>query len=215
MAKLTKRKRKELREKELAKAKLQDQLDSYEEKKAEIEIENTLNPFKIGSVSPNNPIILEFYRALKNKKVYGAFSNRYKIIPIDHIEKRRALNSGNRISIGNITIRPNKNDIDFLKRARLITRMISASNYQTSYTNGLTTRKALGCYAEEYFKDKEYLVKHSLTYFQILFGIIYIIVGLSLMFGVIYYFWGGLSLLIIVMLILIFFLVASHILLRS
>ena len=47
---------------------------------------------------------------------------------------------------------------------------------------------------EEYFKDKKYPIKHSLLYYQFVFGTASVIIGLSMICGLIYYFWGGLVL---------------------
>lgn len=54
--------------------------------------------------------------------------------------------------------------------------------------------KALGYYAKEYFKEKDYHIKHSLLYYQFVFGTASVIVGLLMILGLIYYFWGGLVL---------------------
>ena len=35
--------------------------------------ETTLNAFHNSGVEPNNPIVLDFLKALKKQKVYGAF----------------------------------------------------------------------------------------------------------------------------------------------
>ena len=48
----------------------------------------------------------------------------------------------------------------------------------------------LRLYAEDYLSKKSYPIKHSLLYYQFLFGIGSAVVGLVLIFCLIYYMWG-------------------------
>lgn len=164
--------------------------------------ETTLNVYHNSGVETNNPIVLDFYKALKNQKVFGSFCSLFKMHGLDAGEKISALRTDDLSYVGNIAIRPF--DSDFIKRVQIIRRMIHNNNYDHSKSVSImTVPKALGYYAKEYFKDKEYPIKHSLLYYQFVFGTASVIIGLFIIFGLIYYFWGGLVLGII--LIAIFF----------
>ena len=155
--------------------------------------ETTLNDCHDSGVETNNPIVLDFYKALKNQKVFGSFCSLFKIRGLNTEEKKSALRKHESFCVGDITIRPFESD--FIKRAQIIRRMIYKNNYDHSKSVSLmTVSKALGYYAKEYFKDKKYPIKHSLLYYQFVFGTASVIVGLFMIFGLIYYFWGGLVL---------------------
>lgn len=164
--------------------------------------ETTLNVYHNSGVDTNNPIVLDFYKALKNQKVFGSFCSLFKMHDLDVGEKISALRTDELSYVGDIAIRPFESD--FIKRVQIICRMIRNNNYDHSKSVSImTVPKALGYYAKEYFKDKEYPIKHSLLYYQFVFGTASVIIGLFMIFGLIYYFWGGLVLGII--LIAIFF----------
>ena len=164
--------------------------------------ETTLNVYHNSGVETNNPIVLDFYKALKNQKVFGSFCSLFKMHDLDVGEKISALRTHELSYVGDIAIRPF--DSDFIKRVQIIRRMIHNNNSDHSKSVSImTVPKALGYYAKEYFKDKEYPIKHSLLYYQFVFGTASVIIGLFMIFGLIYYFWGGLVLGII--LIVIFF----------
>ena len=164
--------------------------------------ETTLNVYHNSGVETNNPIVLDFYKALKNQKVFGSFCSLFKICGLNADEKKSALRTHELSYVGDIAIRPFESD--FIKRVQIMHRMIQNNNYNHSKSvSTMTVRKALGYYAKEYFKDKEYPIKHSLLYYQFVFGTASVIIGLFMIFGLIYYFWGGLVLGII--LIAIFF----------
>ena len=155
--------------------------------------ETTLNVHHNSCVETNNPIVLDFYKALKNQKVFGSFCSLFKMRGLNVEEKKSALRSHELFYVGDIFIRPFESD--FIKRAQIIRRMIRNNNYDHSKSvSTMTVTKALGYYAKEYFKDKEYPVKHSLLYYQFMCGTASVIVGLFMIFGLIYYFWGGLVL---------------------
>ena len=155
--------------------------------------ETTLNVYHNSGVETNNPIVLDFYKALKNQKVFGSFCSLFKMCGLNADEKKSALRTHELSYVGDIAIRPFEND--FMKRVQIIRRMINNNNYNHSKSvSTMTVRKALGYYAKEYFKDKEYPIKHSLLYYQFVFGTASVIIGLFMIFGLIYYFWGGLVL---------------------
>lgn len=155
--------------------------------------ETTLNDSHDSGVETNNPIVLDFYKALKNQKVFGSFCSLFKMRGLDTVEKKSALRKHESCCVGDITIRPFESD--FIKRVQIIRRMIHINNYDHSKSVSLmTVSKALGYYAKEYFKDEKYPIKHSLLYYQFVFGTASVIIGLSMICGLIYYFWGGLVL---------------------
>lgn len=155
--------------------------------------ETTLNVYHNSGVETNNPIVLDFYKALKNQKVFGSFCSLFKMCGLNADEKKSALRTHELSYVGDIAIRPFESD--FMKRVQIIRRMINNNNYNHSKSvSTMTVRKALGYYAKEYFKDKEYPIKHSLLYYQFVFGTASVIIGLFAIFGLIYYFWGGLVL---------------------
>lgn len=155
--------------------------------------ETTLNVYHNSGVETNNPIVLDFYKALKNQKVFGSFCSLFKICGLNADEKKSALRTHELSYVGGIVIRPFESD--FMKRVQIIRRMINSNNYNHSKSvSTMTVPKALGYYAKEYFKDKEYPIKHSLLYYQFVFGTASVIIGLFAIFALIYYFWGGLVL---------------------
>ena len=155
--------------------------------------ETTLNIYHNSGVETNNPIVLDFYKALKNQKVFGSFCSLFKMYGLNTEEKKSALRTHELSYVGGIVIRPFESD--FMKRVQIIRRMIHNNNYNHSKSiSTMTVRKALGYYAKEYFKDKEYPIKHSLLYYQFVFGTASVIIGLFAIFALIYYFWGGLVL---------------------
>ena len=155
--------------------------------------ETTLNVYHNSGVETNNPIVLDFYKALKNQKVFGSFCSLFKICGLNADEKKSALRTHELSYVGDIAIRPFESD--FMKRVQIMRRMIQSNNYNHSKSvSTMTVPKALGYYAKEYFKDKEYPIKHSLLYYQFVFGTASVIIGLFTIFGLIYYFWGGLVL---------------------
>jgi hypothetical protein len=165
--------------------------------------ETTLNVYHNSGVETNNPIVLDFYKALKNQKVFGSFCSLFKMCGLNADEKKSALRTHDLSYVGDIAIRPFESD--FMKRVQIIRRMINSNNYNHSKSvSTMTVRKALGYYAKEYFKDKEYPIKHSLLYYQFVFGAASVIIGLFTIFGLIYYFWGGLVLGIILIMIFIY-----------
>lgn len=155
--------------------------------------ETTLNVYHNSGVETNNPIVLDFYKALKNQKVFGSFCSLFKMRGLNADEKKSALRTHELSYVGDIAIRPFESD--FMKRVQIMRRMIQSNNYNHSKSvSTMTVPKALGYYAKEYFKDKEYPIKHSLLYYQFVFGTTSVIIGLFAIFGLIYYFWGGLVL---------------------
>ena len=155
--------------------------------------ETTLNVHHNSGVETNNPIVLDFYKALKNQKVFGSFCSLFKMRGLNVEEKKSALKTHEALTIGSFTILSFESD--FIKRVKIIRRMIHENNYDHSKSVSIMSiPKALGYYAKEYFKDKEYPIKHSLLYYQFVFGTASVIIGLFMIFGLIYYFWGGLVL---------------------
>lgn len=156
--------------------------------------ETTLNVHHNSGVETNNPIVLDFYKALKNQKVFGSFCSLFKMRGLNVEEKKSALRTHETLTIGSLTILSSF-ESDFIKRVQIIRRMIHENNYDHSKSVSIMNiPKALGYYAKEYFKDKEYPIKYSLLYYQFVFGTASVIIGLFMIFGLIYYFWGGLVL---------------------
>lgn len=155
--------------------------------------ETTLNVYHNSGVETNNPIVLDFYKALKNQKVFGSFCSLFKMRGLNVEEKRTALRAHETLTIGSITIRTF--ECDFIKKVQILRRMVHGNNYDHSKSiSRMSVPKAFWYYAKEYFKDKEYPIKHSLLYYQFVFGTASVIIGLFMIFGLIYYFWGGLVL---------------------
>ena len=183
------------------------------EKKALDVRETTLNYYHNSSVETNDPIVIDFYKALKKQKVFGSFCALYKMHCLCFEEKKSALKSQEPICLGDIGLTPFDND--FIKRVQILRRMIHSNNYgYLKFISKMTVTKAFGYYAKEYFKNKHYNVKHSLLYFQFAFGTASTIIGLLMIFGLIYYFWGGLVLGIILIATFIYSCIGIYILCR-
>lgn len=144
-------------------------------------------------IGKNHQLVQDFCRALKNKKVFGLFRIRYTIRDVSSIEKRNALRAFGPIPLNGITLYDSTNDSDLIKRLKVLLRMIDLNNYDVrkwKKLNNTTISSYLKFYAEDYLSKKSYPIKHSLLYYQFLFGIGSTIVGLVLMFCLIYYMWG-------------------------
>ena len=167
-------------------------------------IEKTLNKDYWADVSLKNPLVLYFYKALKRQKVFGAFCAVFKMSRLLYLEKKNALKvKSYTFQIGNLdileqTLFSNSGEptFGFLGKIGILNAMTqSIPSEQSKLIDSKMTRpKALWYYAKEYFKDKEYPIKHSLLYYQFVFGTASVIIGLFVIFGLIYYFWGGLVL---------------------
>ena len=147
-------------------------------------------------ISKNHQLVRDFCRALKDKKVFGLFRIRYLIRDISPSEKRYALKTCDIINLKDITLHYNgtSNKSDLLKRLQVLISMIKANNYNVNKWNNMDGRlvitKFLNLYVEDYLNKKSFPIKHSLLYYQFLFGIGSTVVGLILMFCFIYYMWG-------------------------
>ena len=105
--------------------------------------ETTLNVYHNSGVETNNPIVLDFYKALKKQKVFGSFCSLFKMHDLDVGGKMSALRTHELSYIGDIVIRPFESD--FMKRVQIIRRMIHYNNYDHSKSvSTMTVRKALG-----------------------------------------------------------------------
>lgn len=144
-------------------------------------------------IGKNHQLVQDFCRALKNKKVFGLFRIRYSIRDVSPVEKRNALRAFVSIPLNGITLYDIENDSDLIKRLKVLVRMIELNNYDVRKWKKLdntTISSYLKFYAEDYLSKKYYPIKHSLLYYQFLFGIGSAVVGLVLMFCLIYYMWG-------------------------
>lgn len=144
-------------------------------------------------ISKNHQLVQDFCRALKGKKAFGLFRIRYSIRDISPLEKRNALKAFSQLRLDSITLYNMTNDSDLLKRIKVLISMIHLNNYdvrkwEKNHNIGLTN--FLELYAKDYLSKKSYPIKHSLLYYQFLFGIGSVVVGLVLMFYLIYYMWG-------------------------
>lgn len=144
-------------------------------------------------IGKNHQLIQDFCRALKDKKVFGLFHIRYSIKDVSPVEKRNALRSFGPLPLNDITLYNMTNDSDLIKRLKILFRMICLNNYDVRKWEKLDNTSVtsyLKFYAEDYLSKKSYPIKHSLLYYQFLFGIGSAVVGLVLMFFLIYYMWG-------------------------
>lgn len=144
-------------------------------------------------IGKNHQLVQDFCRALKNKKVFGLFRIRYSIRDVSPVEKRNALRAFVSIPLNGIILYDITNDSDLIKRLKVLVRMIELNNYDVrkwKKLNNTTISNYLKFYAEDYLSKKSYPIKHSLLYYQFLFGIGSAVVGLVLMFCLIYYMWG-------------------------
>lgn len=99
--------------------------------------ETTLNVYHNSGVETNDPIVLDFYKALKNQKVFGSFCSLFKIRGLNAEEKKSALRTHELSYVGDIAIRPF--DSDFIKRVQIIRRMIYSNNYDHSKSISVMT----------------------------------------------------------------------------
>lgn len=205
MAKLTKKQRKKLKEHEIKVKEQEDKKIQNDVKKGVVDIsKTTLNEFNVSSVEINNPLILEFFRALKNQKIFGIFSKRYAFRKIEPSDKRSVLRNMDSLNVGNLTILPYNSD--FIRRIKILNATIKENQYDHINHRWpyLSISEALGAYAKEYFKRKGSYLKNSELYYQFVFGMVSISIAMFLMFGIIYYFWGKVVLGIILLLLFIY-----------
>ena len=144
-------------------------------------------------IGKKHQLIQDFCRALKDKKVFGLFHIRYLIKDVSPVEKRNALRAFGPLPLNDITLYNMTNDSDLIKRLKILFRMICLNNYDVRKWEKLDNTSVtsyLKFYAEDYLSKKSYPIKHSLLYYQFLFGIGSTVVGLVLMFFLIYYMWG-------------------------
>ena len=151
---------------------------------------------KFCGISKNRQLIQDFCKVLKNKKKFGLFCIRYLIRDISPLEKRNALKAYDIIQLKNITLYYNgtSNKSDLIERLQVLISMIKVNNYNVNKWNNMDGRlsltKFLNLYVEDYLSKKSFPIKHSLLYYQFLFGIGSTVVGLILMSCFIYYMWG-------------------------
>lgn len=163
-------------------------------------------------ISKNHQLVQDFYRALKDKKVFGLFRIRYSIRDISPVEKRNALRAFGYVSFNGITLYNVTNDSDLIKRLKVLIIMIHLNNYDVrkwEKINHIGVINFLELYAKDYLSKKSYPIKHSVLYYQFLFGIGSAVVGLVLMFCLIYYMWGYSVLMAILGLLLVYCVIAT------
>jgi len=166
---------------------------------------------KFCGISKNHQLVRDFCRALKNKKVFGLFSIIYSIKGVSSLEKRNLLREHSPIPLKDITVY-NSNKSDLTKRLRLLLGMFRLNHYDVNKwekLNNTSISSYLKFYAEDYLSKKSYPIKHSLLYYQFLFGIGSTVVGLVLMFCLIYYMWGYSALIAISCLLLVYCVIAT------
>lgn len=202
MAKLTKRQRKKLKEQEAKKKEYESKVFKDSVKKGVNINETTLNEYHPSEVDIDNPLMLEFYRYLKNQKVFGLFSKCYGFRKLTQKEKRNALHYNHFIYIGNLTVTPD--DSDFMKRIKIISATIIPNVYNYGNWPHIRMPQILGAYAKEYFKKKGVCNNKSEFYYQFMFGITSMVIAMFLIFGIIYYFWGKFILAVILLLLFIY-----------
>jgi len=161
-------------------------------------------------ISKNHQLVRDFCRVLKDKKVFGLFRIRYSIRDISPAEKRSALRSFGAIPLNGITLynyNNATNHSDLIKRLKVLLRMTYLNNYDVrkwEKIDNASATKFFKIYAKDYLSKKSYPIKHSLLYYQFLFGIGSTVVGLVLMFCLIYYMWGCYTLIAILGLLLVY-----------
>ena len=84
-------------------------------------------------ISKNHQLVQDFYRALKDKKVFGLFRIRYSIRDISPVEKRNALRAFGYVSFNGITLYNVTNDSDLIKRLKVLIIMIHLNNLYNHY----------------------------------------------------------------------------------
>lgn len=176
--------------KKLKQLRIKNRLKKAEERIKKDQYVDIDNPFC--GISKNHQLVRDFCRALKNKKVFGFFSIRYTIGDISPVEKRNALRAYFTIPLEDVTLYT-LDKSDLIKRLRVLSRMIYSNNYDVKKwkkLNNTSVSSYLKFYAEYYLSKKSYPIKHSLLYYQFLFGIGSTVVGLVLTFCLIYYIWG-------------------------
>ena len=200
MTKLSKKQRKKLKEREEKKKQIEEAKGFSNDEL----LNRTLEPtWKTGNVDIHNPLVLEFFRALKNQKVYGRFCKWYEIKTLLPFERVEALRSKGFVDIGDLSVIPDNSD--FIKRVKVLNRMIDCNNYDRSYNwNGITVPRAFEAYAKEYFSSKGAVNSGSPLHYQFMFGTASLIIGMLIIFGIIYYFWGKTVLVAVLFLILVY-----------
>ncbi len=144
-------------------------------------------------IGKNHQLVQDFCRVLKDKKVFGLFHIRYSIKDVSPVEKRYALRDNYSFSLKDIILFNVTNVSDLMKRLKILISMINLNNYDVrkwEKLNDTSISSYLKFYAEDYLSKKSYPIKHSLLYYQFLFGIGSTVIGLVLMFCLIYYMWG-------------------------
>lgn len=201
MTKTSKKQRKKLREQEERKKQLEKEKLFSDNR---LLLNNTIEPnCNVDYVDINNPLVLEFFRALKNQKVYGKFCKWHKIKTITQLERVEALRSKEFIDIGHLTVIPDGSD--FIRRVKVLKRMIGYNNYNRDYKwHGITIPHALGAYAKEYFSTHNVAISHSPMYYQFIFGTASLVIGMLIIFAIIFYFWGKGILSVVLLLFLVY-----------
>ena len=94
--------------------------------------ETTLNVCHDSGVETNNPIVLDFYKALKNQKVFGSFCSLFKTRSLNTEEKKSALRTHELSYVGSVAIRPFEND--FIKKVQIIRSKILVGSRTAEFT---------------------------------------------------------------------------------
>lgn len=167
-------------------------------------LNRTLEPtWPTGDVDIHNPLVLEFFRALKNQKVYGRFCKWHEIKALSPFERVEALRSKEFVDIGDLSVIPD--DSDFIKRVKVLKRMIGFNNYDRNYDwNVITVPRAFEAYAKEYFSTHKVAISHSPMYYQFIFGTASLVIGMLIIFAIIFYFWGKGVLSVVLLLFLVY-----------
>lgn len=156
-------------------------------------------------IEKDNPIVTEFLQSLKKHKIYGWFKANYIISPLGQMDKS-FLNYKKELKIGDLILEPHYGWSQIVAKLLILNSMIKASPY-TSKFKVLPIRYALGVYAKDYFQSQNFLVKHSLLYYQILYGILSTIIGSAFISMLIFHLWGLRTTLIIALMTIFFIII--------
>ncbi len=173
------------------------------------EVENKINA-EVYGVSPlgiNCTLIKDFCYVLKKYKIFGIFSHLLTFSKFPYTREYRndliykGRNAPRQLEIGDLVVSCKEmRDSNLVTRLLLIREMMGINR---TFANGneflfgderrKVIKKAFLCYAREYFIRKNTLIKHSKIYYSILFGLIYLLIGLTALLGVVFYLFGTLG----------------------
>ena len=178
------------------------------------EVENKINAevYGLSTLDINSTLVRDFCYVLKKYKIFGTFSHLFTFSNFlytrdyqrEFIFKGR--NAPKQLEIGDLVVScKGMSDSKLVTRLLLLREMMAINRIFANGNEFLfgderkkVIKKAFLCYAREYFIRKNTLIKHSRIYYSILFGLIYVLIGLAALLGVVFYLFGsyGVSLVI-------------------